>query len=160
MTPLIFISFLVSLALVDLRYSALRSHYHADADDETHHHRRMPRWLHRIVYRYRGYRYDVAVDQRQGQGQRQVDGGDDDEDGAGSTGRRAPGSRSASEQEVKGGGEYYHSKQRKLMKMEAAEAFEIRGWVMVVLGLLGLAVAWGAWKVASWVVRAVWAWCL
>lgn len=129
MTPLIFISFLVSLALVDLRHSALRAHYHADADGASS---RLPRWLHRLVYRYRGYRYDF------------------DDAAARAAGRPATPSSSPRSEGQAGSGDYYHSKQRKLMKMEAAEAFEIRGWVLVVLGLLGASVLWAAWKVGAW----------
>lgn len=145
MTPIIFISFLVSLALVDIRHSALRAHYHADDPAQQ----RLPHWLHRIMYRYRGYRYDVVVDgqgdgRSVGEGQGQVDGGDDDGSGRVRMRRQESG---------KGGEEYYHSKQRKLMKMEAAEAFEIRGWVTVALGLVSLGMVWVAWRVASWVVR-------
>ncbi|GAB1311141.1 hypothetical protein MFIFM68171_01351 [Madurella fahalii] len=120
MTPLIFTSFVVSLVLVDLRHSALRAHYHADANQPG----RMPRWLHRIVYRYLPYRYE----------------GDSPS---------SPPPTTVTEGD--GRGDYYHSKQRKLMKMEAAEAFEIRGVVLVALGLLSLGVLWGFWKVVGWV---------
>ncbi|SPQ18899.1 71a70ed5-14ee-4d00-97da-034e1f121df3 [Thermothielavioides terrestris] len=133
MTPLILVSFLVSLALVDLRYSALRAHYHADADQAS----RLPRWLHRIVYRYRPYRY-VAVDER---GRPVAEGRP-----------RSPGSPGREAED------YYHSKQRKLMKMEAAEAFEIRGSVLVALGLLSLGVFWAAWRLAAWGFGTVMAW--
>ncbi|KAK4130426.1 hypothetical protein BT67DRAFT_437023 [Trichocladium antarcticum] len=131
-TPLIFISFLVSLAIVDLRHSALRAHYHADSAGRPS---RLPRWLHRLVYRYQRLRpvdehgrpFPVTVGEH---------GGGD------------------------GGGEgYYHSKQRKLMRMEAAEAFEIRNGVMVVLGVLGLAAWWAAWRAVSRGLGMVWEWC-
>ena len=109
MTPLLFTSFLFSLLLVDLRYSALRAHYHADGQSQ-----RLPRWLHRIVYRYRPYRYG------------------DGPDGAGGDG-------------------HYHSNQRKLMRMEAEEAFELRGGVLVALVVVGLGMLWMVWRVvAGW----------
>ncbi|KAL2018934.1 hypothetical protein VTK56DRAFT_10228 [Thermocarpiscus australiensis] len=158
MTPLLFISFVVSLALVDLRNSARRAHYHPDPDPDPdrarhhhhhHHHSRLPAWLHRIVYRYLPYDY-VAVDER---------------------GRPWGGRREARRKPTPGSGEgredadadgdgdgYYHSKQRKLMKMEAAEAFEIRGWVMAILGLLSMAVLWGLWRVVCWGLGVVRAW--
>ncbi|KAK0656399.1 hypothetical protein B0T16DRAFT_317017, partial [Cercophora newfieldiana] len=119
MTPIIFISFIVSLSLVDMRHSAQRSHYHA-ADSQTH--GRMPQWLHRLVYRYQPYRH-VPVDEK---------------------------GRSIGE--AVDNRQYYHSHQRKLMRMEVAEAFEIRSGVLVVLGLVSLGVVWGVWKVLSWIV--------
>ncbi|AEO54173.1 hypothetical protein MYCTH_2296430 [Thermothelomyces thermophilus ATCC 42464] len=145
MTPVLFVSFLLSLALVDLRYSSLRALYHADSGDQPPGRRRLPGWLHRIIYRYRPYRYAVAVD------------GDGRPVGTTTT-PRSPGSpeggatpsRTAREAE-----DYYHSKQRELIKMEAEEAFEIRGVVVLVLGFVGLAVLWAAWKVVSWGVGAV-----
>jgi hypothetical protein len=135
MTPLLFTSFLLSLLLVDLRHSALRSHYHADATQPS----RMPGWLHRIVYRYRRYRY-VAVDDRAQAGTPTPS--------PGSPG--SPGMGGVAEAE-----DYYHSKQRKLMKMEAEEAFEMRGVVVVVLGLVSFGVLWAVWRAVEWGLGAV-----
>ncbi|KAK4180398.1 hypothetical protein QBC36DRAFT_30618 [Triangularia setosa] len=131
MTPIIFTSFLISLFLVDTRNSALRRHYHA-SDTES----RMPEWLHRIVYRYKRYEY-VAVDEN---------------------GKPFPISNpqtpaTSPKQEKE---DYYHSKQKKLMKMEVAEAFETRSSVIVLLVVLGVAVLWGTWKAASWATGALW----
>ncbi|KAK4128239.1 hypothetical protein N657DRAFT_561766 [Parathielavia appendiculata] len=135
MTPLMFISFLVSLALVDLRYSALRAHYHAGPSQSS----RLPRWLHRLVYRYQPYRYVTVADP------------------LGSPGRSpaSPGSPGSPGIE---GEDYYHSKQRKLMKMEAAEAFEIRGWVVTVMGLVSMGVFWAGLKLVCWGLGAVRVW--
>ena len=113
MTPVIFITFLVSLSLVDFRYSAMRSQYHAEQPS------RLPPWLHRLIYRYRPYQY-VVIDEK----------GD-------LTGKKAD-------------ARYYHSKQRKLMKMEIDDAFEIRSTVLVALGLLSMVVAWATWRVIVW----------
>ncbi|CRK18437.1 hypothetical protein BN1723_017650 [Verticillium longisporum] len=44
MTPIIFVSFLVSLAWVDLRYTLMRSHGRRSDS-------RLPAWLHHLVYR-------------------------------------------------------------------------------------------------------------
>jgi len=115
MTPIIFISFLISLSLVDMRHSAKRKHYHAEARDS-----RMPQWLHRIVFRYQRYRYVPADNQGRPLG------------------------------EAVDGHQYYHSNQRKLMRMEVAEAFEIRSTVVMALGLFSLCVLWGAWKALLW----------
>ncbi|KAK4154041.1 hypothetical protein C8A00DRAFT_14807 [Chaetomidium leptoderma] len=169
MTPLLFTSFLISLALVDLRHSALRAHYHADADataNQPSRRRRLPAWLHRIVYRYQRYRYvDVVVDEQRGrpigetQGQGQGQGRAESPGTPGS-----PGSLGKSPGVVAGGGggreaeDYYHSKQRQLMKMEAAEAFEIRRGVVMVLGLVSFGVLWAVWTVLGWGLGVVRVW--
>ncbi|KAH6649975.1 hypothetical protein F5144DRAFT_543072 [Chaetomium tenue] len=134
MTPLIFTTFLISLALVDLRHSALRAHYHADPNTNTNTNRQparrvLPPWLHRIVYRYQPHRYANSSPRPAA--------------GPGSS----PGSMGGSSDGGGGGaGEYYHSKQRELMRMEAEEAFEMRG--VVVVGL-GLAVIYWRWVVGG-----------
>jgi hypothetical protein len=146
-TPLVLISFLVSLALVDLRHSARRGQYHAEPDVDAGNQQHggglpLPRWLHRVVYRYRPYRYDKVG-------------------GAGPSPAVSPGSLGGPGTPGSsgiGGGEaedYYHSKQRKLMKMEAAEAFEIRGTVLVVLSLMSLVGVWVAWRAVCWGVGVV-----
>lgn len=110
MTPVIFVSFLVSLVWVDFRYSVMRSHNHSDASSG------MPRWLHAVLYREAPYQY-VRVD-------------------------RSQPANSSSTTDSKW---YYHTKQRKLMRMEAEDAFRIRGSVLVVLGLLVVAASWAVW---------------
>jgi hypothetical protein len=119
MTPILFISFVVSLTLIDLRHSATRAHYHAEETKDS----RMPRWLHRIIYRYQRYQYVPVDDQGRPLGEK-VDSH-----------------------------QYYHSKQRKLMRMEAAEAFEIRSAVLVALALLSLCVVWIVWQALCWLLR-------
>ncbi len=47
MTPVIFVSFLISLALVDYQNRLRRSHYHAKGRESGW----LPRWLHCMVYR-------------------------------------------------------------------------------------------------------------
>lgn len=151
MTPLIFISFLVSLAIVDFRYSVLRSHYHAEpppsegGDGDPHQtatsKSRTPPWLHRLLFKYRPYRY-VPVSRAT--------------TGAGSQEMKADGEGRSVEEKSHGlWGTYYHTKQRKLMKMEAADAFEIRSTVLVVLGVLSVCLLWSLWRVSSWAVYAV-----
>ncbi|KAK0729396.1 hypothetical protein B0T21DRAFT_385463 [Apiosordaria backusii] len=131
MTPIIFTSFLISLFLVDTRNSALRRHYHA-SDSES----RMPQWLHRILYKYKRYEY-VAVD----------------ENGKPFplSNPQTPATSPGQEKE-----DYYHSKQKKLMKMEVAEAFETRSSVVFLLAVTGVVFLWGTWKAASWAIDAVW----
>jgi hypothetical protein len=108
MTPVIFVSFLVSLAWVDFRYTIVRSHNH-DSGDRG----RMPGWLHHVIYRRSPYQY-VKVKEAAPQGR-------DDT-------RWEP---------------YYHSKQRKLMRMEVEDAFQVRSHVLVVMALILAVSTWG-----------------
>ncbi|PHH91126.1 hypothetical protein CDD83_1555 [Cordyceps sp. RAO-2017] len=97
MTPVNFISFLVSLALVDLCYTQTRQHRHAERPS------RLPCWLRTLLFRPQPYR---------------------------AFGRRERGTGPA------GHGEWhYHSNQEKLMEMEAADALNLRGAVLVLLAL-------------------------
>ncbi|KAK0730525.1 hypothetical protein B0H67DRAFT_36421 [Lasiosphaeris hirsuta] len=121
-TPVVFISFVISLALVDFRHSVSRSHYHADPG-----HSRLPRWLHRLVYRYQRYQY-VPVDEN---------------------GRRL------AQPETTDQHSYYHSKQRKLMKMAADEAFEIRNIVLAATALVTACIICALWRVLCWVLSVV-----
>lgn len=146
MTPLIFISFLVSLAIVDIRNSALRAHYHADPARSN----RLPRWLHRVVYRYQPYRYVVVDEQGRPLGEKASSPGLGQVDGGVESPGEGMGRRGGD------GGDYYRSKQKKLMRMEAAEAFEIRSGVMVVMGVLSLGLWWVSWRVASWGLGIAW----
>lgn len=107
MTPIIFVSFLVSLALVDLNYSIRRSQF-------TNGPGRLPGWLHHVLYRPTA---------------------------SGASGGSQDG--------------YYHSKQKKLAKMEMADAFEIRGTVVAVLLALCASTGWGAWAAGCWAWRAM-----
>ncbi|KAB5536385.1 hypothetical protein GE09DRAFT_325792 [Coniochaeta sp. 2T2.1] len=115
MTPVVFVTFLVSLVVVDLRYSVKRSHLHAEDYSS-----RLPQWLHRIIYRYQPYQY-VRVDK----------------DG-----------KPIKERVYSG---FYHSKQRKLMKMEVDDAFQIRGTVLLVMGLAVMTAFWSLWRLATWI---------
>lgn len=119
MTPVIFVTFLVSLVLVDLSYSIKRSHLHPEEYSS-----RLPHWLHRIIYRYQPYQY-VRLDK----------------DG-----------NPIKESAYHG---FYHSKQRKLMKMEVDDAFQIRGTVLFIMGIMAMTVVWGLWRLAAWMLRSI-----
>lgn len=135
MTPVFLTTFIISLVIVDIRNTALRRHYHAEDSEPG----RMPRWLHRILYRYKPYKYEVLVDEN--------------------------GKPVATPTPIREGmpplvgpesrEEFYHSQQRKLMKMEVVEAFETRRSVMAVLAVFGIGAFFMAWKVASWGIGAV-----
>lgn len=130
MTPVIFVSFLASLAWVEFRYSLMRSHSHSETPSS------LPRWLHHIVYQEAPYRY-VRV-----------------EDAVGSrptTPRTTSNGTTSAGAGESGSGWYYHSNQRKLMKMEVDDAFQIRGTVLMALGLLVLVFTWALWRTGWWV---------
>ncbi|KAH7136636.1 hypothetical protein EDB81DRAFT_87887 [Dactylonectria macrodidyma] len=132
MTPVNLIVFLVSLALVDMRYTLARSsNYYDRTGDATSgllpswFSRWFPPWmsqqLGRLVWSFRGqpYRHDA---------------------------RDAPNSS---------GRWYYHSKQKKLIKMEADEAFQMRGIILATLGVLAAAVTMLVYCVARRVYQAL-----
>ncbi|KAL0939355.1 uncharacterized protein CTRU02_205965 [Colletotrichum truncatum] len=122
MTPIIFVSFLLSLAWVDIKYTLKRSRNHG----HDHGGGWMPAWLHSIVYRRSPYYYEQA--------QKHSSPSPSDEQGEW----------------------YYHSKQKKLMHMEVDDAFEVRGRVLVVLGIMSLAMVWGFWILSSWMLKNIW----
>lgn len=99
MTPINFVSFIVSLALVDIHYTQLRM--------QTQSRSRLSNWSYNSLFRGQPYE-DV---------------------------RRRP--SSAHEPW------YYHSKQKKLMRMEAEEAFRLRRIVVIGLAVTTAAVTTG-----------------
>jgi len=135
-TPLYFISFLISLALVDLRNTARRAHYHGEQNPP-----RVPSWLHRAIF-YQPSRSTTT-----------------DRNSSGvSPGQRLKDEAPARKRRVTRGGlddDYYHSHQRKLLRMEAEEAFEMRRWVMIGLIVISLGLMWMSWKLVSWGLGAV-----
>ncbi|CAK7220025.1 hypothetical protein SCUCBS95973_004017 [Sporothrix curviconia] len=162
MTPIIFVSFLFSLAWVEFRYSMLRSHSHdkpppsyksssskgspndasntaGDGSEPSSacSHRRMPGWLHSIVYRRQPYHYVLIK-------------GDAQHAGAKTTTTTAASTRSANN------GTYYHSMQRKLLKMESDEAFRIRTTVLCVMGVAVVGIVWASMVAIRWVASCLW----
>ena len=119
MTPIIFVSFLISLALVDYQNSVRRSRYHASSREAS----LLPNWCHCILYRKL-------------------------------TGRKTPC------EDLLGGPQqkYYHSNQRKLLEMEADEAFEMRGSVVLLLGVLAFCSIWGIFHALSLAMKSVRRW--
>ncbi|KAH7326760.1 hypothetical protein B0I35DRAFT_405951 [Stachybotrys elegans] len=93
MTPLNFVTFLVSLVLVDMRFTTMRYHTHSEAQS------RLPAWLHGMLFRNNPYQtYDGGGQPRQESW-------------------------------------HYHSNQKKLMRMEADEAFRMRSSVLVIMAV-------------------------
>lgn len=106
MTPVNFVSFLISLYLVDCHYHNQREHIYSNSTQT-----RLPAWLHRIIFRPQPYAW--------------VSGGP----------QTPPNQNDRSW--------YYHTKQKKLMKMEATAAFEIRRSVLLALIVLVVGLIWG-----------------
>lgn len=143
MTPVIFVSFLASLAWVEFRYSLMRSHSHSETPSS------LPKWLHHVVYREAPYRYvrvDATGETTGGSPTTPRTSSSGKSNGSGGASSNASASASASE----GSRWYYHSKQRKLMKMEVDDAFQIRGTVLMALGLLALVLTWAGCQAAWW----------
>jgi hypothetical protein len=90
---------------------------------------RMPHWLHHLIYREKPYQF-----------------------------LHAPGDADVASIQSEDGEWYYHTKQRKLMKLEVAEAFQIRTTVLVILGAASGLMAYVAWRAGAWIVRLVFSW--
>ncbi|OAA54762.1 hypothetical protein SPI_08633 [Niveomyces insectorum RCEF 264] len=70
---------------------------------------------------------------------------------------RGAGAGSANNGDGANNGEYYyHSMQRKLLKMESSEAFRIRTTVLCVMGLAAAGAAWAVVTLAGWAARWLW----
>ncbi|KAG9253529.1 uncharacterized protein F5Z01DRAFT_143389 [Emericellopsis atlantica] len=107
MTPVNFITFVLSLVIIDIQYSLKRSHNHAQA------HSRLPAWLHALLYRP----YEDGTSPNAGTG--------------------VPW--------------YYHTKQKKLLRMETEDAFKIRSTMLVFLAVLVTSAVAGSW----WLIRSI-----
>ena len=134
MTPINFVTFLVSLWLVDYHYHQQREYESARRGPRDS---RLPAWLHRLVYKPQ-QPYCWAGP------------------GAATT------TSSSSSSSSSNGGEtrwYYHSKQKKLMRLHAAEAFEMRNPVLFAVALTTAAVLlvglWATACAAAWLSRYV-----
>ncbi|KAH9902030.1 hypothetical protein F4778DRAFT_105150 [Xylariomycetidae sp. FL2044] len=138
LTPINFVTFLVSLYLVDSQYQSQRAAQHhqkpSSSSLSSSFQRLLPAWLHPLLFR-------PQQQQQQQQPYQWVT--------APVSPQRPPSSRHEEQQRW-----YYHTKQKKLMKMEAADAFELRNTVLVVLCVMGLGAAWGV----AWVALGVWGW--
>ncbi|TDZ60818.1 hypothetical protein CTRI78_v004717 [Colletotrichum trifolii] len=124
MTPVIFVSFLLSLVYVDIRHTLKRSRNHGHGGGW------MPGWLHNVVYRRSPYHYMAKESS-------------------------TPSPKASPSPKDEQGEWYYHSKQKKLMRMEVDDAFEMRGQVLVVLAIVSLATLWGLWVLSAWLWKSV-----
>ncbi|KAI0859607.1 hypothetical protein F4860DRAFT_482560 [Xylaria cubensis] len=133
-TPITFVTFIISLYLIDNEYRAQRHQQH-EADERP--------WLHRFLYRRRSSPYD-----RVGQSSLQS-ANTTHRHGAAGTKSEDDVSRPAKEA---GDAWYYHTKQKKLFKLEAADAFALRDSVLFALCFLVVSVCWVLWRVVVWLI--------
>ncbi|KAI1336923.1 hypothetical protein F5Y15DRAFT_392716 [Xylariaceae sp. FL0016] len=134
MTPITFVTFLISLYLIDNHYQHERAKgrytYPTPATSRT----RFPPWLHRLLFRPQPYEWVVDQNQQLEQSEKpsKVKGK-----------KKGNGKRGNVEQEQERW--YYHTKQRKLMRLEASDAFELRNTVVLGLCVMGMCALWGVW---------------
>ncbi|KAI1208080.1 uncharacterized protein F4807DRAFT_164564 [Annulohypoxylon truncatum] len=118
LTPIHFVSFLLSLYLVDCHYHAKRIQEHSEQYNRLPSWA-SPSWLDRIVFSPQPYGW---VDRKRRESQR-----------AGPNEERW----------------YYHTKQKKLMKMEAADAFELQRSILLGLCAVVLFSLWVLWRLSA-----------
>ncbi|KAI1356487.1 hypothetical protein F5Y01DRAFT_267522 [Xylaria sp. FL0043] len=143
-TPINFTVFLVSLYLIDTRNRAQRHRQPegkaSDSGQRT--------WLHWILYRRRGSPYDW-VDSYQGQPVSQA--------AYTTTPRHEVRVKDVPTGSTRETGDtwFYHTKQKKLLRVEAADAFALRNPVLLVLGVLAVSVGWVLWRMVMWLIAMV-----
>lgn len=137
MTPVNFVAFLVSLILIDLRYTILRSQTHSHSPSFGSG-SRLPSWLCALVHREQPYDY------RNGQGRVHVRVRDEKDNRSTSNSKDSTGD---------GPPWHYHTKQKQIIKMEAEEAFRFRNTLLVGLGVGIIVILVSIWSMSSRVYR-------
>ncbi|KAI0418044.1 hypothetical protein F5X98DRAFT_338747 [Xylaria grammica] len=138
-TPINFVAFLVSLYLIDSRHRAQRYGQHesrASGNNERP-------WLHRLLYQQRSP-YDW-MDSYQGRASPQSAYTTPHHDVKAKDGA----SRSIKETRASW---FYHTKQKKLLRVEAADAFALRNSVLFALFVLVVFVLWVLWRAVVWLI--------
>lgn len=140
-TPINFVTFILSLYFIDSRYRAQR---HRQRESSAESNNRMP-WLYWLLYRRRPSPYDW-VDTYQGQSSLHSQ----------STALRHevivshPGDSSSVSIKETSDSWFYHTKQKKLFRVEAADAFALRNWVLFALCIIAVSVSWLLWRTVVW----------
>ncbi|CZR51006.1 uncharacterized protein PAC_00881 [Phialocephala subalpina] len=137
-TPITFISFLLSLALIDSNNHHLRTHSHSPSrPPPSTFLGRLQQFFHSLIFKKveeSPYAYVKSPDAKEGE-------------------RARSGTRQGKEGEKEPW--HWHTKQRHLMKAEMDDAFKVRKWVLVFMALLGLGMAIGGTVVVRW---CLWFW--
>ncbi|KAI0020182.1 hypothetical protein F4780DRAFT_383821 [Xylariomycetidae sp. FL0641] len=151
MTPINFISFLLSLYLVDAQYQTQRSQGHYPASSPSYasaaEHSlaaKLPPWLHHLLFRPQQPYAWIS--------RGSPTGGDHDQARVTTTTTTTTTDQTPW---------FYHTKQRKLLKREAADAFELRATVLAALTAAALAASWLAFclLVGGWRWARTAGWC-
>ncbi|KAI0486252.1 hypothetical protein F4859DRAFT_362462 [Xylaria cf. heliscus] len=134
-TPIYFVTFLLSLYFIDNRYRAQRSYQHESNERP---------WLHRFLFRQLSSPYD-DVQNQQGRSLPPPQS-------ANITHRYRAGTTGADDdpQSTTKEAWFYHTKQMKLLKLEAADAFALRDSVLFALCMLAVLVGWALWRMVVW----------
>ncbi|KAH7364133.1 hypothetical protein BKA65DRAFT_490492 [Rhexocercosporidium sp. MPI-PUGE-AT-0058] len=146
-TPMLFLSFLLSLALVDSQNHRLRTktHWHSPSRSQpTTLLGHVRNFLHGLVWKEVDagpYAYVRSPNLTVGEGQRERS----------ASASSSPSRRSGENDEPW----HWHTKQRKMMRAEVEDAFKVRKWVVVFLVLMavngiGLLAVMGWWMVGFW----------
>jgi hypothetical protein len=130
--PLTFVSFLLSLALIDTRNTTLREHYHAAPTPPPstiggH----IRQWVHTLCYKRSPY----ASYEPPGTGEKLADGTVQTPGGA-----------------VRQGW-FWHTKQRKMMRLEVTEAFELRRSMLVLMGFVAVVASYVVYRITALAMR-------
>ncbi|KAI3329134.1 hypothetical protein HD806DRAFT_481808 [Xylariaceae sp. AK1471] len=141
-TPINFVAFLLSLYLVDSHYRAQRHRQYKSNASKQDNNRRS--WLHRLLYRQPSSPYDW-VDEYEYQVRLST-----------STFPREPRVRDEVTRPLKQVGDpwFYHTKQKKLFRVEAEHAFALRDSVLFGLCVLAILAGWVLWRIIVWL--AIW----
>ncbi|TVY52800.1 hypothetical protein LCER1_G006473 [Lachnellula cervina] len=128
--PLTFVSFLLTLALIDSRNHALRTHTHKPPSAPF---ARIKSLFHSLIFKRvpepSPYSYVRSPDAKSESGVEHVQGNEEPW--------------------------HWHTKQRKMMKAEMDDAFRMRKSVMVFLVLVGVGIAVAVGVIGRWVLRGV-----
>ncbi|PVH85813.1 hypothetical protein DL98DRAFT_511348 [Cadophora sp. DSE1049] len=155
-TPITFLSFLLSLALIDSHNHRLRTKTHSHSPSRSQPTTllgRLRSFLHSLVWKEvdqgpYAYVKSPNLDPNVGDGARE-------RSASGSRSPRRSGEREREREKEKDEPWHWHTKQRKMMRAEVEDAFKVRKWVVVFLvlaavGGVGLLVMMGWWMLGVW----------
>ncbi|KAI1385020.1 uncharacterized protein F4822DRAFT_417045 [Hypoxylon trugodes] len=131
LTPIHFLSFLLSLYLIDCHYHDKRMQENSERYSRLPSWL-LPAWLDRILFRQHPQPYGWVDKTKPGT----------------SAPTRVPTNGERKERW------YFHTKQKKLMKMEAADAFELQRAILLGLLVVVVCATWMLWRLS----RGFWAW--
>ncbi|KAF7894622.1 uncharacterized protein EAF01_010072 [Botrytis porri] len=123
--PITFISFLISLLIIDSRNSYLRIHQHSETRKYSNTFiGRIQEFLHRLIYKPQPYAYIKSPSQ----------------------GQNAGGIKRKEEEPW-----HWNTKQKKMIKMEVSDAFKLRQWVLVGMAVVATGVGLVVLYLGNWI---------